>query len=113
MAAAMVLGGAHSVRATTQPGKVYVSSLVIQDNAIKVRIRRHTWAETVHYLRGAEVSYEVLNRGTRRFSLNILGSTTGVLAPGQGASILVVWTFRGSFRFRASPHGALLRVIVT
>ena len=111
--AALGLGSAHVADATTQPGKLYVSPLVIRDDAIKVRVRRLTWADDLRYLRGAEVRYEVVNRGTRRFSLNILGSITGVLAPGRRTSILVAWTHRGKFVFRASPKGARLRVTVT
>jgi hypothetical protein len=104
--------GLQSAQATTVPGRLYISDLVITDNAVKVHIRRHTWADTIHYLRGAEVRYEVLNRGTRAYSLNILGSTTGRLSPGKRTSILVYWGRRGSFAFRASPRGARLRVIV-
>jgi len=111
-AAAVGLGVARSARATTVPGRLYVSPLVIYDNAVKVRIRHNTWAQTIHYLRGAEVRYDVTNRGTRAFSLNILGSVTGRLAPGQRTSILVYWGRRGSFVFRAFPRGARLRVIV-
>ena len=110
--AAISPGVVCSARATTVPGKLYVSRLVIYDNAVKVRIRRNTWAATIHYLRGAEVRYEVTNRGTRAFSLNILGSVTGRLAPGKRTSILVYWGRRGSFVFRALPRGAQLRVIV-
>ena len=111
-AAAIGLGGARPSRATTVPGKLYVSRLVISDDAVKVRVRRNTWAKTIHYPRGAEVRYEVTNRATRAFSLNILGSATGRLAPGQHTSILVYWGRRGSFVFRASPRGARLRAIV-
>jgi hypothetical protein len=111
-AAAVALGGADAVRATTVPGRLYVSRLVISDNAVNVRIRRNTWRDTIHYPRGAEVRYEVTNRGTRAFSLNILGSVTGRLAPGHHTSILVYWGNRGDFVFRALPKGARLRVIV-
>jgi hypothetical protein len=112
-AATVGLGAANSARATTVPGRLYISSLRITDNAIEVHIRRHAWAETIHYPRGAEVRYEVVNRGTRAYSLNILGSVTGRLRPGKRTSILVYWGRRGDFDFRASPRGARLRVIVT
>jgi hypothetical protein len=111
-AAVVVLGDAALVDATTAPGTLYVSKLVIRDDAVKVRIRRNTWADVIHYRRGAEVRYEVTNSGTRRFSLNILGSTTGRIAPGGHASILVFWGRRGRFVFRAMPKGARLRVTV-
>lgn len=106
-------GCAHAARATTAPGTIYVSKLVITDGAIRIRVRRNTWSATLRYPRGAEVRYEVSNRGTHPFSLNILGSTTGRLAPGRGTSILVYWARRGSFVFRASPTGPRLRVLVT
>jgi hypothetical protein len=89
-----------------------VSQVVIDDHAIRVRIRRHTWASSVHYLRGAEVRYEVSNRGTRPFSLDILGSVTGVLRPGRHGSMLVYWSHRGRYVFRVRPRGPRLRVAV-
>lgn len=111
-AATVGLAEAHSARATTVPGRLYITNLVITDTTIKAHIRRHTWAATIHYLRGVEVRYEVLNRGSRAYSLNILGSATGLLQPGKRTSILVYWGRRGSFVFRASPRGARLKVIV-
>jgi hypothetical protein len=111
-AATVGLGAARSARATTVPGRLYISSLRITDKTIEVHIRRHTWAATIRYKRGAEVRYEVVNSGTRAYSLDILGSVTGRLRPGNRASILVYWDRRGSFVFRASPRGARLRVIV-
>jgi hypothetical protein len=105
--------GVEAVDATTAPGTLYVSKLVIRDDAISVRVRRHRWSSTLHYLRGAEVRYEVTNHGTHPFGLNILGSTTGMLAPGRSASILVYWGNRGKYVFRAVPRGARLRVVVS
>ena len=108
--AATGLGGANGSRATTAPGVVSVSKLVITDHAVMVRIRRHRWSSAVHYPRGAEVRYDVSNRGTRAYSLDILGSVTGRLAPGRQTTILVAWTHRGKFVFRALPRGA--RIVV-
>lgn len=110
--ATATIGCVHAAQATTVPGRLYISDLVITDHAVKVHVRRHLWSETLHYARGAEVRYEVLNRGTRPYGLDILGSTTGMLRPGRRTSILVYWGRRGSFVFRASPRGARLRVIV-
>jgi len=110
LAAATV--GLQSAQATTVPGRLYISSLMITDTTIKVHIRRHLWSATIRYPRGAEVRYLVVNRGTRAYSLDILGSRTGVLRPGNRTSILVYWGRRGSFVFRASPRGARLRVVV-
>ena len=112
-AATAGFGVAHSARATTVPGQLYISKLVISDTTIKVHIRRNTWSQTLHYQRGAEVRYDVVNRGTRTYSLDILGSLTGRLRPGKRTSILVYWSHRGSFVFRASPRGARLRVVVS
>jgi hypothetical protein len=112
-AAAMVGAGfsdVDSAHATTAPGVLYVSRLVITDHAIKVRVRRDRWMSTVHYLRGAEVRYEVSNQGTHPFTLNILGSSTGRLGPGGRTSILVYWSRRGRFVFRALPDGPRIRV---
>lgn len=112
-AATVGLASADSARGTTVPGLVYVSNLVISDNAVKVRVRHNTWAETIRYRRGAEVRYVVVNRGSRAYSLDILGSVTGMLRPGKRTTMLVSWSRRGSFVFRASPRGARLRVVVT
>jgi hypothetical protein len=109
----VALGGGDAARATTSPGVLSVSRLVIRNDAIRVRIRPNRWSSTLHYLRGAEVRYEVANRGTRAFGLDILGSTTGILAPGRRTSILVFWGRRGTFVFRAAPRGARLRVVVS
>ena len=110
--AAAGIGGVHGSHATTAPGVVSVSKLVITDDAVKIRIRRHTWSSVAHYPRGAEVRYDVSNRGTRAYSLDILGSVTGRLAPGRQTSILVAWTHRGRFVFHALPKGARVVVVV-
>jgi hypothetical protein len=102
----------HSAQATTIPGRLYISDLAITDTSVKVHVRRDLWASTLHYPRGAEVRYQIVNRGTRAYSLDILGSVTGRLLPGKRTSILVYWGRRGDFVFRASPRGARLRVIV-
>ena len=106
------LGGPGRADGTTAPGRVYVSKLVIRDDAVEVRIRRDRWAATLRYRRGAEVRYEVTNSGTRPFNLNMLGSTTGLLRPGGRTTMLVAWNRRGSFVFRATPRGPRLRVVV-
>lgn len=110
--ATVCLADVRPAGATTVPGRLYISSLRITDETVKVHVRRHLWASTIRYRRGAEVRYEVVNRGTRAYALDILGSVTGRLAPGKRTSILVYWGRRGSFVFRASPRGARLKVIV-
>ncbi|MFL5925848.1 MAG: hypothetical protein ACJ77E_02820 [Gaiellaceae bacterium] len=111
--AAAGIAGASGSRATTAPGVVSVSKLVITDHAVMIRIRRNTWASVVRYPRGAEVRYDVSNRGRRAYSLDILGSVTGRLAPGRQTTMLVSWTHRGKFVFRALPNGARIVVWVT
>ena len=111
IAAAGIVGARRS-HATTAPGVVSVSKLLITDDAVKIRIRRHTWSSVAHYPRGAEVRYDVSNRGTRTYRLDILGSVTGRLAPGRQTTILVAWTHRGRFVFRALPKGARMVVVV-
>ena len=111
--AAAGIGGAQRLHATTAPGVVSVSKLLITDDAVKIRIRRHTWSSVAHYPRGAEVRYDVSNHGTRAYRLDILGSVTGRLAPGRQTTILVAWTHRGRFVFRALPKGARMVVVVT
>lgn len=64
------------------------------------------------YPRGSVLRYTVVNRASRAFVLDILGSSTGRLAPGKRRPILVNWDRRGTFVFRAAPGGPRLRVRV-
>jgi hypothetical protein len=110
---AAILGVVAAARATTQPGMLFVTKLVITDDAILIRGDKFmTRAAVPRYPRGTEVRYEVSNHGSRPFSLNILGSVTGVLRPGRHGSILVYWSWRGRFVFRARPNGPRIRIWV-
>lgn len=119
---ALVLAGAAALtalalvagaQATTQPGMLFVSRLVITDRTILIRGDKFmTPAAIPRYPRGTDVRYEVSNRATRAFSLNILGSVTGRIAPGRKATILVYWARRGKFVFRARPNGPSVRMWV-
>jgi hypothetical protein len=113
--AAAVLGvvAVSVARATTKPGTLYVVGLVITDKSVVFRGDKFMTKSSIpHYPRGADVRYEVRNRGTRPFSLNILGSVTGVIKPGGQRSILVYWSQRGRFVFRAKPGGPSIRIWV-
>ncbi len=105
---------ASAAPATTTPGLLYVKRLVITNQKILVQGHktRALTNRAQHYKRGVLIRYEVRNRGTRAFRLNILGSSTGTLARGQGAPILVAWNRRGTYRFRAVPNGPRMRVVV-
>jgi hypothetical protein len=110
--AAAVCGWAASARGTTTPGVLHVSKLVLTDRAILIRDEFMTRAGFPRYPRGSDVRYDVSNRGTRAFTLNILGSSTGSLRPGRKTTILVYWGRRGRFVFRALPNGPRIRVRV-
>jgi hypothetical protein len=100
-------------QATTAPGILHVSKLVLTDRAILIRGDRFmTPAGIPRYPRGTDVRYDVSNRGTRPLALNILGSTTGRLRPGARTTILVYWARRGKFAFRATPNGPRIRIWV-
>ena len=114
-AVAAVLGAVASggARATTQPGTIYVVKLVVTDDTVAFRGDTFMTTSSIpHYPRGADVRYDVRNRGTRPFSLNILGSTTGLVRPGRERSILVHWSTRGKFVFRPQPNGPKIRIWV-
>jgi hypothetical protein len=100
--------------ATTTPGLLYVKKLVITNQKILVQGHktRALTSRAQRYKRGVLIRYEVRNRGTHGFRLSILGSSTGMLAPGRRALILVGWTRRGNFTFRAVPGGPRMRVVV-
>jgi hypothetical protein len=109
----LLSGTSRQAQATTQPGVLSVAKLVITDDEVIVRSDKFmTKTGIPHYPRGSDVRYDVRNRATRRFSLNILGSSTGMLAPGRRASILVYWGRRGRFVFRARPSGPRIRIWV-
>ena len=92
---------------------LFVSKLVITNHKILIRGDKFmTKAAVPVYPRGTDVRYDVSNRGTRAFTLNILGSSTGRLAPGRRVSILVYWGRRGKFVFRATPNGPRVRMWV-
>jgi hypothetical protein len=103
-----------AVLATTTPGLLYVKQLVITNEKILVQGHktRALTDRAQRYKRGVLIRYEVRNGGTHGFRLNILGSSTGMLAPGRRALILVGWTRRGNFTFRAVPDGPRMRVVV-
>jgi hypothetical protein len=109
---AVVVAG-EAARATTQPGTLYVVRLVLTDHTVTFRGDKFlTKSAFPLYPRGSDVRYEVRNRGTRPFSLNILGSVTGVVRPGQLRSILVYWGTRGKFVFHPRPHGPAIHIWV-
>ena len=115
VAVAAVAGvvASSGARATTQPGTLYVVRLVITDDTVTFRGDKFLTKSSIpHYPRGADVRYDVRNRGTHAFSLNILGSTTGIVRPGRERSILVYWSTRGKFVFRPQPKGPKVRVWV-
>ena len=96
----------HPARATTQPGVLSIARLVITNDKVVFRGDKFMTRKGIpHYPRGSDVRYDVRNLGTRPFSLNILGSATGMIAPGRQRSILVYWSRRGKFVFHARPNG--------
>ncbi len=111
MGAAVLSAGRAA--ATTQPGVLYTSTLIITDAKIVIADNKFA-ARTGHarYPRGSMLRYTVVNRGTHAFTLDILGSSTGRLAPGKRNTILVNWDRRGRFTFHVAPRGPTLRVWV-
>jgi hypothetical protein len=115
VAAAAILGvvATGAARATTQPGTLYVVRLVITDDTVTFRGDKFMTKSSIpHYPRGSDVRYDVRNRGTHPFSLNILGSVTGRIPTGGQRSILVYWSQRGKFVFRMRPNGPRIRIWV-
>jgi hypothetical protein len=106
----LLTGASH---ATTTPGVLSVAKLVIRDDKVVfVGDEFMTKMGFPHYPRGSDVRYDVRNLGTRPYSLNILGSVTGTIAPREQRSILVYWGRRGKFTFRVRPNGPVLRIWV-
>ena len=112
--AALLLGALTGAsHATTTPGVLSVAKLVIRDDKVVfVGDEFMTKMGIPRYPRGADVRYDVRNLGTRPYSLNILGSVTGTIAPRAQRSILVYWGRRGTFAFRVRPDGPVIRIWV-
>jgi len=112
-AAAVLSAGAVRAPATTQPGVLYTSTVIITDGKIVIADNKFA-ARTgfARYPRGSMLRYTVVNRGTHAFTLNILGSSSGRLPPGRKNTMLVNWDRRGKFRFRAVPNGPRMSVRV-
>ena len=113
LAVLAVVAAGGAARATTQPGTLYVVRLVVTDHKVTFRGDKFlTKSAFPRYPRGSDVRYDVRNRATHAFSLDILGSETGLVRPGQLRSILVYWARRGKFVFHPRPTGPAIHVWV-
>ena len=106
--------GVAAAPATTVPGVLYKKKLVITNERIIISGKRfETRNGWERYPRGADIRYDVRNGGTRPFKLEILGASTGMLAPGKQSTILVYWDRRGRYTFRAVPDGPRMHVWIS
>ncbi|HEY3924969.1 MAG TPA: hypothetical protein VGL75_10455 [Acidothermaceae bacterium] len=108
-AAAAVCAGVNSAvaPATTTPGVIYVVKVTLTNSAITIpkdKFSLHT--KYPRLPRGAQIRYEILNKGTRPYSFKIWGSTTGVMKARVGKdAIFINWTYRGKFLYETLYKG--------
>lgn len=93
--------------ATTTPGVIYVVKVTITNTAITIpkdKFSLHT--KYPRLPRGAQIRYEILNKGTRPVSFKLWGSTTGVMKARVGKdAIFINWTYRGKFLYEVLYKG--------
>jgi hypothetical protein len=99
---AAALGGATagSGGATTTPGVLYISKTIVTDKTIKIPRDKFTRSGQIRYPRGALIRYEITNKGTKPYKLEVWGSKTAVMRPGRRAKILIYWNYRGTYLVR-------------
>jgi hypothetical protein len=107
-AAALCVGVNSAVApATTIPGVIYPIKVTITNTAIiipKDQFSLHT--KYPRYPRGAQIRYEITNKGTRPYSFKMWGSFTGVMkAKGGKDSILINWNYRGKYLYEVLYKG--------
>jgi hypothetical protein len=107
--------GAAGAPATTKPGVLYIAKTIVTDTAIKIPKDQFRRGTQVRYPRGALIRYDVTNRGTRAYALEIWGSKTTVMRPARRASLLINWNYRGTYVYQllykgkpAGPRGTVI-----
>jgi hypothetical protein len=91
--------------ATTVPGVVYPIKVVVTDTKISIQKDKFDRNGQIRYPRGAEIRYEITNRGSKPYVLEIWGARSIALRPHGGHdSILVTWNYRGRYLYRLLLH---------
>jgi hypothetical protein len=107
--AAVLAVGLSLGSATTVPGQVYPSKVLITDTKISIQKDIFTRNGVSRLPRGAVIRYEITNKGTKPYVLRIWHTTSRVMRPGGHDSFLINWNYRGRYLYltllRGRPAG--------
>jgi hypothetical protein len=107
--AAALLACVSSASATTDPGIIYPVKVVITDTKISIEKDKFTRNGISRLPRGAQIRYEITNKGTKPYVLQIWRTKTGVIRPRGHDSFLISWNYRGRYVYltllRGRPAG--------
>jgi hypothetical protein len=92
-------GTAPASSLTTTPGVVYVLKTVVDDKGVHIPKDKFTKNGVTRYPRGALIRYEFVNKGSKTYSVHMWYFDSDRMRPGGHASLLVNWTYRGTFRY--------------
>jgi hypothetical protein len=102
---------------TTKPGVVYVVKAMVDNKGVHIPNGRYTKNGVSRYPRGVVIRYEFANKGTRPYEVHMWTASTHVMKPGGHASVLVNWSYRGTYHYwrvwrsrRLTPIGTVIIV---
>jgi hypothetical protein len=91
--------------ATTTPGVIYPIKVTITGTTFAIQKDRFTKGKITRYPRGALIRYEITNKSSRPFQLEIWGNRTVTLRPHGGHdTMLVNWGYRGRYVVQLLLH---------
>jgi len=104
---ALVFGQAASATVqTTAPGQTYVVKMTLTNTAIIIPADKFSKGlKYPQYPRGGAIRYDVINKGTRPYSVRIWSQVTPVIAPGHSYPVLLNWNYRGRFLYETLYKG--------
>jgi hypothetical protein len=91
--------------ATTEPGVVYPVKVAIMDTKILIQKDKFTRNGVSRLPRGAQIRYEITNKGTKPYVFQIWRTKTNAIRPGGHDSFLVNWNYRGRYVYRTLLRG--------
>jgi hypothetical protein len=103
--AAALAASVPSGPATTVPGVVYAVKVLITDTKISIQKDKFTRNGVSRLPRGAQIRYEMTNKGTKPYVLQIWTTKSGTMRPGGHDSFLINWNYRGRYVYRTLLRG--------
>jgi hypothetical protein len=91
---------------TTVPGVVYPVKTLVTDTHISISKDKFTRHGVTRWPRGAQIRFEITNKGSKRYVLQIWSERTLPMRPHGGHdSMLVNWNYRGKYLYRTLVNG--------